>query len=58
MIEDHVRAASSPDTGASEIMNGLVWVAAALTRQVSEATGQTRAEVLQDLGVGFADRHP
>ena len=58
LIENHVNSAPTISDGLTDIVNGLTFVAGTLLLQLAKATGRDNHDLLQEIGMLFADRAP
>ncbi|WP_431892683.1 hypothetical protein [Micromonospora haikouensis] len=58
ITNEHLDSAPSPIAGAQDVTLGLLFTAGALLRDLSKETGRSCDEILQGLGVLYAERGP
>ncbi|MFE9957438.1 hypothetical protein [Micromonospora sp. NPDC005299] len=52
------RLINDPSAGPQNAINGLLVTASVLLHRLSKATGQPEEDILQELGVAYAERDP
>ena len=58
VINDHIGSASSPLVGAQDVVVGVLFTAALLLRNLSKEAGRSGEDILQEIGVMYAERDP